>query len=290
MSILENQQDINQRLVDVQSKMETNLTVKGVTDVSGLPLTRLADKLLDIPSGAGGDMLVSTYDPQERKTDIFKTIDDAIVGHTHKLDTLTGILDISRGGLGVDTFQDAAQMMGIAYGLCETPANTVVKAVSLTTSYYSYNRIIGSIVCVNFVYANTATGSLRLNFGGTGVAYIYHPVTLSSIKGTDIGVGIHYFMFNGTQWVLLNPVMSSGGGSGDMLSSMYDPQGKKKDIFKAIEDMELIPGPQGEKGDTGDAGKSAFDSAVQGGYTGNESRFYIDLAALDGLASAMAAF
>ena len=39
-----------------------------------------------------------------------------------------------------------------------------------------------------------------------------------------------------------------------------------------------LQGAKGEKGDTGAAGKSAFQSAVDGGYTASESQFYSDLA------------
>ena len=51
-------------------------------------------------------------------------------------------------------------------------------------------------------------------------------------------------------------------------------------------------GPQGPKGDTGDpgpAGQSAYAAAQAGGYTGTQANFYADLAAMQGLASALAA-
>lgn len=43
------------------------------------------------------------------------------------------------------------------------------------------------------------------------------------------------------------------------------------------------------RGDKGPDGKSAYQYAVEGGYTDTEANFYADLAAMQGLASALAA-
>ena len=48
-------------------------------------------------------------------------------------------------------------------------------------------------------------------------------------------------------------------------------------------------GPKGDTGDTGPAGQSAYAAAQAGGYTGTQTNFYADLAAMQGLASALAA-
>lgn len=53
-----------------------------------------------------------------------------------------------------------------------------------------------------------------------------------------------------------------------------------------------LKGEKGEKGDTGDAGpagQSAYAAAQAGGYTDTEANFYADLAAIQGLANALAA-
>ena len=53
-----------------------------------------------------------------------------------------------------------------------------------------------------------------------------------------------------------------------------------------------IQGAKGDKGDTGEkgaAGQSAYAAAQAGGYTDTEANFYADLAAMQGLASALAA-
>ena len=51
-------------------------------------------------------------------------------------------------------------------------------------------------------------------------------------------------------------------------------------------------GPKGDKGETGpagSAGQSAYAAAQAGGYTGTESTFYADLAAIQDLAAELAA-
>ena len=50
-----------------------------------------------------------------------------------------------------------------------------------------------------------------------------------------------------------------------------------------------IQGDTGPKGDTGPAGQSAYAAAQAGGYTDTQPNFYADLAAMQGLASALAA-
>lgn len=48
-------------------------------------------------------------------------------------------------------------------------------------------------------------------------------------------------------------------------------------------------GQKGDTGDTGPAGQSAYAAAQAGGYTGTQTNFYADLAAMQGLAAALAA-
>lgn len=52
------------------------------------------------------------------------------------------------------------------------------------------------------------------------------------------------------------------------------------------------PGAKGDKGDPGTpgtAGQSAYAAAQSGGYTDTQANFYADLAAMQGLAAALAA-
>ena len=50
-----------------------------------------------------------------------------------------------------------------------------------------------------------------------------------------------------------------------------------------------ITGQQGETGPAGSDGQSAYAAAQAGGYTDTQANFYADLAAVQGLASALAA-
>ena len=60
---------------------------------------------------------------------------------------------------------------------------------------------------------------------------------------------------NNTYWLLIAQKGADGLGSGDMVKSVYDPQGKAQDIFSYAD------------------GKSAYQSAVGAGYTGTETAF-----------------
>lgn len=59
--------------------------------------------------------------------------------------------------------------------------------------------------------------------------------------------------------------------------------------FKNLKGAKGDTGAQGPSGATGAAGQSAYDAAKAGGYTDTQANFYADLAAMQGLASALAA-
>ena len=59
--------------------------------------------------------------------------------------------------------------------------------------------------------------------------------------------------------------------------------------FKNLKGAKGDTGAQGPSGATGPAGQSAYAAAQAGGYTDTQANFYADLAALQGLASALAA-
>ena len=71
------------------------------------------------------------------------------------------------------------------------------------------------------------------------------------------------------------------------------PKGDKGDAFTysdfTAEQLAALKGPKGDKGATGAAGQSAYAAAQAGGYTDTQTNFYTDLAAVQGLASALAA-
>ena len=71
------------------------------------------------------------------------------------------------------------------------------------------------------------------------------------------------------------------GSTWENLIALSELKGKKGDTG--------AQGPKGDTGDTGPAGQSAYAAAQAGGYTGTQANFYADLAAMKGLASALAA-
>lgn len=82
------------------------------------------------------------------------------------------------------------------------------------------------------------------------------------------------YLISGHLWVY------DGSGWNDA-GEIKGPKGDKGDTGDT--------GPQGEPGATGADGKSAYASAQDGGYTGTESEFYADLAAVQNLAAELAA-
>ena len=81
------------------------------------------------------------------------------------------------------------------------------------------------------------------------------------------------------------------GDTGD--TGPQGPKGEKGDTGPRGPQGEQGPqgdtGPKGDTGNTGPAGQSAYAAAQAGGYTGTQTNFYADLAAMQGLASALAA-
>lgn len=84
------------------------------------------------------------------------------------------------------------------------------------------------------------------------------------------GDAFTYDDFTETQLLALTGPQGPKGDTG--------PQGPKGDT-----------GPQGETGPAGSDGQSAYAAAQAGGYTDTQANFYADLAAMQGLASALAA-
>ena len=75
------------------------------------------------------------------------------------------------------------------------------------------------------------------------------------------------------------------GPKGD--TGAIGPQGPKGDTGSQGPQGDV--GPKGDTGATGANGQSAYAAAQAGGYTDTEANFYADLAAMQGLASALAA-
>lgn len=99
------------------------------------------------------------------------------------------------------------KLNGIAapYGTCSTAAATVAKAVTVDT----FSLITGIRVTVKFTYANTASAP-TLNVNSTGAKAIYwHGAALPDTQYWDAG-SVLDFVYNGTQWELVNSAKGVG--------------------------------------------------------------------------------
>lgn len=101
------------------------------------------------------------------------------------------------------TVPDSA--MVLPSGTCGTAAATVAKVSAIP----NFTRFTGSIVAIKFTYANAAAKP-TLNISNTGAAPIYNCHTNAAVVSGNITTGMTaLLMFNGTQWVLMNPAASS---------------------------------------------------------------------------------
>ena len=163
---------------------------------------------------ADGDSVVITDSADSNKTKrvLWSAVKSALAAlfaaktHEHAATDITsGTLSIGHGGTGQTTSVDAAQALGRGYAVCNTPASTADKTVS--QSNFPLNT--GAVIGIRFTYENTAMNP-TLNVNEKGAKPIYNCHTNTSIKPGDITKYMTaFFMYNGVQWVLLNP---AGGG------------------------------------------------------------------------------
>ena len=115
-------------------------------------------------------------------------------------------------------------------------------------------------------YPLTFTGAVSETYDGSSAKTIEIPIGADGITPTIGDNGNWYLGATDTG-------KPSRGEKGDTGS-----QGPQGDV-----------GPKGDTGATGADGQSAYAAAQAGGYTDTEANFYADLAAMQGLASALAA-
>ena len=159
-----------------------------------------------------------------------KPSDFANAAHKHGANDITaGTFGVARGGTGAATFPlgnflrgnnagaissiattDIPPILGRGHAACTTAAGTAVKVATST----GFARSTSAVVGVKFNNANTAV-SPSLNVNSTGNAAIINGLTNVPPEEGEMTAGTHFFMFNGTQWVLLNPY-SKGGGSAEL--------------------------------------------------------------------------
>ena len=109
----------------------------------------------------------------------------------------------------INTKINRVENLGPGYGTSSTEAGTAAKVGTLA----GFIRSAGAIVGINFSYANTAA-SPTLNVNSTGAAAIRDFRTNAAPVSGAMGATAHLFQFDGTYWILLNPVIEAGGGTG----------------------------------------------------------------------------
>ena len=121
-------------------------------------------------------------------------------------------------------------------------------------------------------YPLTFTGAVSETYDGSSAKTIEIPIGADGITPT-IGENGNWFL-----------------GDTDTNKPSRGEKGDKGDAFTYSDfTTEQLAALKGEKGDTGANGQSAYAAAQAGGYTDTEANFYADLAAMQGLVSALAA-
>lgn len=133
-------------------------------------------------------------------------------------------------GINAQALDTPAEIDGVAfdgsgsvsrYAVCSTAAATAAKTASLGTAL---TLTAGAIVCVNFVYGNTAA-SPTLNVGDTGAAAILYKNGTSAGSGAWSDGETLAFVYNGTGWVIENGgIIVALQGKQDILSFDNEPQ------------------------------------------------------------------
>ena len=131
------------------------------------------------------------------------------------------------------------------------------------------------------------TGAVSGSYDGSSAKTIEIPIGVDGITPTIGENGNWYLGATDTGKPSRGEKGDTGekGEKGD--AGATGPTGPKGDIGPQGPQGEI--GPKGDTGATGANGQSAYAAAQAGGYTDTEANFYADLAAMQGLASALAA-
>jgi len=135
----------------------------------------------------------------------------------NKVDKIAAITAVTTTAAKKIAFNAQGQITGAAdltaldfgrgYGTSDTAAATAAKVGTLT----GFVRSTGAIVGIKFTNANTAS-SPTLNVNTTGAAAIIDYRTNAAPVSGAMGAIVHSFQFDGTNWVLLNPLVTAAGG------------------------------------------------------------------------------
>ena len=136
-------------------------------------------------------------------------------------------------------------------------------------------------------YPLTFTGAVSETYDGSSAKTIEIPIGADGITPTIGDNGNWYLGATDTGKPSRGEKGETGarGEKGD--TGATGATGPKGDIGPQGPQGEM--GPKGDTGATGATGQSAYAAAQAGGYTDTEANFYADLAAMQGLASALAA-
>lgn len=121
------------------------------------------------------------------------------------LSNVSSIVPVSRGGTGRTSEVAALLALGVGYGTCNTSGSVAAKTVTAS----GFHLHTGAIIAVSFSNPNSSSSSVYLNVNGTGSKIVRNGFQNPSyVTYGMITNGVHLFVFDGTDWVILNPVGS----------------------------------------------------------------------------------
>ena len=126
-------------------------------------------------------------------------------------DNLNGIVPINQGGTSATSSAAARTNLGLGnakiyYGTCDTAAGTAIKEV--TCADFPSTLSVGMAIYVKFTNANSAAvADLQLKIGNNQypIKKHYNSTMNNNLNAVgQIGASIHHFLFDGTNWILVD--------------------------------------------------------------------------------------